>query len=162
MTTLDLSPLDGRRLPQPGRLISRLRDLIIVDLASADTKPKVTVTRTAILFTEDKQADPRVIDILIAFHYRSLKYRVNLLALAKVRHPDGPALRWWYGSVFDAADAARALTDATRAVLFTEKWTVEQPIIVALKDGRIDRDRLPTDSPLRNVPEQYRLGLVTP
>jgi hypothetical protein len=164
MTSLDSSPLDGRQLPQPGRLISRLRDLIVVDLPSADTKPRPTMTRTAILFTEDKQADPRVIDVLTAFHYRSLKYRVHLLALAKVRRPDGPALRWWYGSPFDAPDAARALADAARIALLgaDRQWTIEQPILVALKNGVVDSDRLPTDSPLRGIPDQYRLGRVQP
>ena len=159
---LDISELDGRRLPQPGRIITRHRDVAIIDLPSAD-KPKLTCTRTAVVFSEDTQADPRIYDILLAFHYRAFKHRVNLIGLAKVRHSDGPALRWWYGSVFDAKDAARELNDSARAALWpAPSWTVEQPILVTMKEGLLDRDRLKPDDLLRVVPERYKLGLATP
>src|SRR5271166_2021615 len=102
--TLDLSPLDGRQLPQPGRVITRLRDVTLVDLPTADTT-KLTYTRTAIIFAEDVQADPRIYDILLSFHYRAFKRCVSLVGLAKVRNLTGPALRWWYGRPLDAVTA---------------------------------------------------------
>jgi hypothetical protein len=158
------SALDGRRLPQPGRVITRLRDVTLVDLPTADN-PKLTCTRTAIIFPEDVQADPRIYDILLSFHYRSFKHRVNLLGLAKVRNLTGPALRWWYGNPLDAVAAQRALSEATHRALWpAEGWSVDVPIIVKIRpDGTADRDRLPANDLLRAaVPERYTIGLVRP
>jgi hypothetical protein len=158
----DLSPLGGRQLPQPGRLITRLRDAVILDLPSID-KPKLSCTRTAVLFGEDAHADPRVIDVLLAFHYRALKYRVNLIALAKVRHLNGTGLRWWYGSRFDADRAHRELSEASHVALWpADRWEVEPATIAPMRDGVLDRDRLQLNDLLRVVPESYRLGLVRP
>jgi hypothetical protein len=157
------SPLAGRQLPQPGRLITRLRDVCILDLPTAD-QPKSTRTRIAIILAEDKQADPRVFDVLLSFHYRAFKHRVNLVGLAKVHNLTGPALRWWFGSPLDAVGAQRSLTEATRAALWpsADNWTVEAPILVLMRpDGTVDRDRLPENDLLRLVvPSRYRLGLV--
>jgi hypothetical protein len=161
--TLDLSPLDGRQLPQSGRLITRLRDVCIIDLPTAD-EPKHTCTRTAVIFADDRQADPRVFDILLSYHYRAFKHRVNLIGLAKVQDLTGPALRWWYGSPLDAVAAQRALAEAIYAALrhSNDKWSVELPILVTMRpDGTVDRDQLPQNDLLRlAVPGRYRLGLV--
>jgi hypothetical protein len=160
---IDSSALEGRQLPQPGRVITRLRDLTLVDLPTADTT-KLTYTRTAIIFAEDVQADPRIYDILLSFHYRAFKRCVSLVGLAKVRNLTGPALRWWYGSPLDAVTAQRALNEATYAALrrAADKWQVESPILVPMRpDGTVDRDRLPENDLLRlAVPARYRLGLV--
>jgi hypothetical protein len=158
------SALAGRQLPQPGRVITRLHDVTLVDLPTADN-PTPTCTRTAIIFAEDVQADPRIYDILLSFHYRAFKHRVNLLALAKVRNLTGPALRWWYGSPLDAVAAQRALSDATyRALWPAARWSVESPIIVKMRpDGTLDRDGLAANDLLRTaVPERYTIGLVHP
>jgi hypothetical protein len=159
---MDITPLDGRQLPQPGRLITRLRDICILDLPAVD-KPHPLCTRTGISFADDKQADPRIFDVLLAFHYRSFKYRVNLVGLAKVHNLTGPALRWWYGSQLDSAEAHRALSEAAYAALrpLDMKWQVEAPTIVHMKAGSADLARLPeTDLLRRSVPSQYKLGLV--
>jgi hypothetical protein len=161
--TLDLSPLDGRQLPQSGRVITRLRDVCIIDLPTAD-QPKHTCTRTAVIFADDLQADPRVYDILLSYHYRAFKHRVNLVGLAKVRSLTGPALRWWYGCPLDAVAAQRALNEATYAALgyTNDEWKVESPVLVTMRpDGTVDRDRLPEGDLLRMaVPSRYRIGLV--
>jgi hypothetical protein len=163
--TLDLSPLDGRQLPQSGRVITRLRDVCIIDLPTAD-QPRRTCTRTAVIFADDVQADPRVYDILLSYHYRALTHRVNLIGLAKVRNPTRPALRWWYANRLDAEAARRTLAEATHAALrhSNDKWSVELPILVTMRpDGTVDRERLPVTDLLRlAVPGRYRLGLVQP
>jgi hypothetical protein len=160
---MDISALDGRQLPQPGRLITRLRDVCILDLPMAD-QLKHTCTRIAVIFAEDMQADPRVFDVLLSFHYRAFKHRVNLVGLAKVRNLSGPALRWWYGCPLDAVAAQRALNEATYAALrhASDKWQVESPVLVTIRpDGTVDRDRLPENDLLRlAVPSRYRLGRV--
>jgi hypothetical protein len=154
------SAVDGRQLPQPGRFITRLRDVAILDLPTAERLS----TRTAVIFADDKQADPRVFDILLSYHYRAFKHRVNLVGIAKVHNQNGPALRWWYGSPLDALPAHRAIGDATYAALrpANDKWQVEPPILVTMRpDGTVDRDRLPERDLLRMaVPSRYRLGLV--
>jgi hypothetical protein len=158
---IESSALDGRQLPQPGHVISRLRDVTILDLPTAD-KPKSTCTRTAIIFADDQQADPRIYDILLSLHYRAFRHRVNLVGLAKVRNLNGPALRWWYGCPLDAVAAQRALSEATyRALWPAAQWSVESPIIVKMRpDGTLDRDGLGANDLLRVVPKRYTLGLV--
>lgn len=164
---MDLSSsLDGRQLPQPGRLVTRLRDVAIIDLPTAD-KPRRLCTRTAVIFSDDMLANPLIFDVLLSYHYRSFKHRVNLVGIAKVHHnASGPAVRWWYGQPLDAAAAHRALSEATLAALRPSdvKWHVEPPIIVMMRpDGTLDRERLPENDLLRlAVPGRYTLGLVRP
>jgi hypothetical protein len=159
---MDISPLEGRQLPQPGRLVTRLRDVVIVTLPAVE-KPRPLCTSTAISFADDLQADPQVFDVLLSFHYRAFKYRVNLIGLAKVRSLIGPSLRWWYGSPLDATEAHRALSEATYAALRPRdvKWHVEAPVIVTMTNGAADLARLPESDLLRrSVPSRYKLGLV--
>lgn len=160
---MDISTLDGRQLSQPGRVIARLRDVCILDLPTA-SQPKHTCTRMAVIFAEDLQADPRIFDVLLSFHYRAFKHRANLVGLAKVRKLTGPALRWWYGCPLDAVAAQRALDEATYAALrhANDEWQVESPVLVTMRpDGTVDRDQLPRTDLLRMaVPSRYRLGLV--
>jgi hypothetical protein len=150
-----LSP--GRSIPPNVHVVDRLRDVVILDLPSLATTPP-TYTRTAIIL--DKRADPRMFEILFALHYQNLNIRVNLLAIAKVEG----MLRWWYGDP-DTFMAARApLIKACNSAFWpTDRIYTENGILVPMKDGRLDRDNLPSDETLlRTVPERYKLGLVQP
>jgi hypothetical protein len=155
---MDLDSIPGHELPTSSRIIGRTRDVIVLDLPSAATKPRPTFTRCAIVL--DPQADLRVFSVLAALHYQALKYRVNVIGLAKQRNS---RLRWWYGDPATEQEARAPMQEAVRTALFPyDNWTAEPPTLVRMVDGVLDRDDLAINDLLRSVPDRYRLGLVTP
>ena len=145
-------------LPATSRVIARTRDVYVIDIPSLQTKPKPTYTRTAIIL--DPTADPRILSVVAAMHYKALQYRINTIAFAKVK---GGKLRWWYGDSATAPFARVPMQQAIQAALCpSDNWIAEPPTLVRMIDGALDRDSLSADDLLRVVPIRYQLGLVTP
>jgi hypothetical protein len=147
----------GHSLPVGCRIVERMRDVVILDLPSADTKPSPTFTRTAVVL--DKMADPRIFNILFALHYQNRAIRMHLVGLAKIRG----VLRWWYADQDTFDDARRALIKACHDALWPyDRIDTEPGILVdSLADGTAGLERLAADDLLRAaVPQRYRLGPV--
>jgi hypothetical protein len=108
--------ISGRQLPGSSKIITRSRDIVVLDLPAL-AKP-LTFTRTAVIL--DPSADPRIFDVLLALHHRSLHFRANLVGLAKVA---GGRLRWWYGDPDTEQHARVPVQQAIQSALFPfDNW----------------------------------------
>jgi len=139
------------QMPVYVRVVTWLRDVIVLDLPSTDR----LFTRTAIIL--DSDADTRILDVLFALHVQNRHIRANVIGLAETRGQ----ITFWYGDKQTLGHSRRPMTDAANAALFPyDKWLVSEPILAPMVDGVLDRDNLAATDLLRAVPERYSLGLV--
>lgn len=155
---MELDDLDGHPLPVSARIVARARDYRVIALPSAVTKPP-TFIQTAVILSEDKQADPTVLGILFALHYAAPLIRAGIVGIAKVNG----RIRVWCSEPETFEYTRVPLIEACRAAYWPHSRIDTDPLVLVkmLPDGTVDRDNLgPDGALLRVVPERYKLGLV--
>ncbi len=138
-------------IPAYARVVARLRDVIVLDLPSAER----FATRTAVVLDED--ADMRILDVLFALHAQNRHIRANVIGLAETRG----RITFWYVDPLTLDKSRQHVSNAAYAALFPlDKWQVNEPILAPMHEGVLVRAKLQPTDLLRTVPERFSLGLV--
>ena len=140
-------------LPTRTKIVESVRDVQVFDLALPTDPP--CANRIAVLWDSDR--DERPLDVLAALHYRDLRVRPGVVALAESRG----VISCWFDSPQFVAKARTANQVAGDAALRPhDHWADAPLIIVPIRDGVLDRDALLPNCRLLVVPNRYNLGLV--
>jgi hypothetical protein len=138
-------------IPAYARVVAWLRDVIVLDLPSAEK----LATRTAII--PDADADMRILDVLFALHAQNRHIRANVVGLTETKG----RVTFWYGDPLTIDKSRQHVSNAAYAALFPlDKWQVNEPILAPMRDGVLVRAKLQPTDLLRTVPERFSLGLV--
>jgi len=143
---------------KPFRFVLDARDRSILECRLPIDPPGKSLT--VLLWDADR--DPRLLTVLESLRYRSPMMLPAVVAVTETRG----VIDVWTTSTADASALQRALQGAADAALMPiDKWTVNAPKIVPVKNGALTWDALPSDDPVRIAVTRHlsafpTLGLV--
>jgi hypothetical protein len=138
-------------LPANTHIIASTRDRVIFDLPLPTEPPQAN--RIAVLWDGDR--DERILDVMTALHFRDLRVRAHVIALAE----RGGVVTVWVGSAHDVEKMRAIIQAAADAALRPrDRWTVAPLVVVETRNGVLDKKSLLLDERLASIP--YNLGLV--
>jgi hypothetical protein len=113
--------------------------------------------RVAIIWDQDR--DERVIAAYTSIAYRDFQLRANLLALAE---SEGVLTAWFAPFTPDVQRQRKYVQNAVDSALRPcDRWKVAPLQMLAMRDGLVDVDALPADSPVHWAASTYGLGEVS-
>lgn len=129
---------------KPFRFVLDARDRSIVEFNLPISPPGQAWT--IILWDTDR--DARLLNVLEALRYRSPMMLPAVVAITETRG----AIDFWTTSLADADAIQRALQGAADAALLPiDRWRVNAPKIIPVKNGSLTWDVLPSDDPVRTA-----------
>jgi hypothetical protein len=127
---------------KPFRFVLDARDRSIVEFKLPIDPPGLAL----IILLWDADRDARLLNALEALRYRSPMMLPAVVAITETRG----VIDFWTTSFSDADAIQRALQGAADAALLPlDRWTVNAPKIIPVKNGSLAWDALPSDDPAR-------------
>lgn len=140
------------RLPASAQIKVSVRDYQIVDFLLSESPP--LLQRMAVLYDPDR--DERILDFLTCATYACPRVRSNIIVCGESKG----RITIYYGDPLTLDKAPRALSEAAyKATWPQDKWVVDI-VLVPVRNGVLDRARLPETSPLLVLPERFQYGLI--
>lgn len=136
---------------KPFRYVLDARDRSLAEFTLPISPPGKSLT----IIKWDEDRDARLITSLVALRYRSPMMMPAIVAITETRG----VIDFWTTSLADASAVQRALQGAADAALMPiDKWTVNAPTIIPVKNGSLAWEALHSDDPVRIAVTRHLLA----
>jgi hypothetical protein len=147
----------SRLLPAGSRLLTSLRDIVVISLPAGPAHQHIGVIW-------DRGRDEQILDVITAITYRDSQLRSRIIAMAMER---GILNVWYAADNTNLTQDRNAIQLACDAALNApvKRWKVADliPVPIEARPDRLllDRKALGQNHPLLVLPSQYQLGLIS-